>query len=150
MYGADASKCDRQIKNYKQKTRVAARGEEYGFFSGLSSSHILALSALGIAGVIGGVALLTDVFDSGSGNSNPPSGGSHSGSGSGGSGGSGTSLISFTIPQGPAYLDSDFNIDTALTNFVSAESYSCFVQSPLSRNFEYRSKAFLAKSTILI
>ena len=121
MYGADASKCDRQIKNYKQKTRVAARGEEYGFFSGLSSSHILALSALGIAGVIGGVALLTDVFDSGSGNSNPPSGGSHSGSGSGG-GGSGSALISFTIPQGPAYLDSDFNIDTALTNFVSAES----------------------------
>ena len=121
MYGADASKCDRQIKNYKQKTRVAARGEEYGFFSGLSSSHILALSALGIAGVIGGVALLTDVFDSGSGNSNPPSGGSHSGSGSGG-GGSGSTMESFAIPQGPAYLDSAFNINTALSSFGEANS----------------------------
>lgn len=115
MYGADASKCDRQIKNYKQKTRVAARGEEYGFFSGLSSSHILALSALGIAGVIGGVALLTDVFDSGSENSNPPSGGSHSGSGSGGSGGSSTSyttLLEQNLPYGPKCSDS-----TCPTNF---------------------------------
>ena len=31
MYGADASNCDRQIKQYKQKSRVAARGEETGF-----------------------------------------------------------------------------------------------------------------------
>ena len=36
MYGADASNCDRQIKDYKRKSRVAARGEEYSFFSGLS------------------------------------------------------------------------------------------------------------------
>lgn len=121
MYGADASKCDRQIKQYKQKTRVAARGEEYGFFSGLSSSHILALSAVGVAAVIGGVALLTDAFDSSSGNNNGPSGGSHSGSG-GSSGSTGSVQTAFTIPSGPAYLDSNFSIDTALANFIAAET----------------------------
>lgn len=104
MYGADASQCDRQIKNYKQKSRVAARGEEYGFFSGLSSSHILALSAVGVAAVIGGVALLTNAFDAKNNNSTSSSGGSHSGSGGGG-GGTVTSystLLAQDLPYGPA------------------------------------------------
>ena len=64
MYGADASNCDNQIKQYRRRKNVAANGEEYDFFSGLSSSHIVVLSALGVAGVIGGIALLTDAFDS--------------------------------------------------------------------------------------
>ena len=103
MYGADASKCDRQIKNYKQKARVAERGEEYGFFSGLSSSHILALSAVGVAAIIGGVALLTDAFDAKNSNYNS-SGGSHSGGGggSGGSTGSTSALFTQNLPYGPA------------------------------------------------
>ena len=113
MYGADASKCDRQIKQYKQKSRVAARGEEYGFFSGLSSSHVLALSVVGAAAVIGGVALLTDAFDSKKGNSNGPSGGSHSGSG-GGSGGSSSAEPDFTMPYGPAYLTATGAVDTSV------------------------------------
>jgi hypothetical protein len=104
MYGADASNCDRQIKNYKQKKRTAVRGEESGFFSGLSSSHILLLSAVGVAAVIGGVALLTDAFDAKNNNGSSPSGGSHSGSG-GDSGGSSTStsqLLTQNLPYGPA------------------------------------------------
>lgn len=105
MYGADASNCDKQIKKYKQRKTVAANGEEYGFFSGLSSSHIVALSAVGVAAVIGGVALLTDAFDPKNNNgSSSSSSGSH-GSGSGGSS-SGTGSKSFTVPYGPAYVDS--------------------------------------------
>lgn len=125
MYGADASKCDRQIKQYKQKTRTASRGEEYGFFSGLSSSHVLALSAVGVAAVVGGLALLTDVFDSDNGNDNFSGGGSHGGSG----GGSGGSVVkSFTVPYGPAYLNSDgvvdtgFNIDNAMADWDTTSS----------------------------
>ena len=74
MYGADASQCDRQIKKYKQKTKMAESGEEYGFFSGLSSTHVIALSALGVAAVVGGVVLLAKVFDKD--NDNHSSGGS--------------------------------------------------------------------------
>jgi len=110
MYGADASDCERQIKNYKQKSRRAAQGEEYGFFSGLSSSQTLALSALGVAGVIGGVALLTDAFSlDGNNNSSSSSSGGH---GSGG-GGSSSATKSFTVPYGPAYLTSAGAIDTS-------------------------------------
>lgn len=103
MYGADASGCDRQIKKYKQKSKVAAKGEEYDFFSGLSSSHIVALSAVGIAAVIGGVALLSNIFDSDHKNNN---GGSSSGSrpnGSGdGSATAGNPLLTPSLPYGPA------------------------------------------------
>ena len=117
MYGADASQCDRQIKNYKQKSRVAARGEEYGFFSGLSSSHILLLSAVGVAAVIGGVALLTDVFDSENNNVVSSSGGSHSGSGGGGSSGGVTptnTLFAQNLPYGPACSGSTCPTDFAV------------------------------------
>ena len=108
MYGADASNCEKQIKNYKQNSKRAAQGEEYGFFSGLSSSQTLALSALGVAGVIGGVALLTDAFSlDGNNNSSSSSGGGHGGGG----GGSGTSNKWFTVPYGPAYLTSAGAVD---------------------------------------
>ena len=85
MYGADASNCDRQIKQYKQRTKVAAKGEEYGFFSGLSSSHVLVLSAVGVAAILGGVVLLDKVFDDSNGHhsSGGSSSGGHGGGGSG-------------------------------------------------------------------
>ena len=111
MYGADASKCDKQIKQYRQKSKVAAKGEEYNFFSGLSSSHIIALSAVAVAGVIGGVALLTDGFKAKNSNSHSSSGGSHSGGG-GESGGGDSVTKEFTVPYGPAYLTTDGTIDT--------------------------------------
>ena len=103
--GADASNCDKQIKNYKQKNKVANSGEEYDFFSGLSSSHVVVLSGLGVAAVIGGVALLSNAFDTDASNSNSSSssGGSH-GSGSGGGNSSSTANKLFTVdlPYGPA------------------------------------------------
>ena len=102
MYGADASNCDRQIKKYRQRKNIANNGEEYDFFSGLSSSHIVALSAVGVAAVIGGVALLTNAFDSENNNGSSSSGGSH-GSGSGGSGGS-SGTKGFSVPYSPAYI----------------------------------------------
>jgi len=128
MYGADASKCDRQIKQYREKTRTAARGEEYGFFSGLSSSHILALSAVGVAAVIGGVALLTDAFDSNNGNSNPSGGGSH-----GGDSGGGTGAIakSFTVPYGPAYLTQGGAVDTSFNVFNNLSNWDTGSESAL-------------------
>ena len=123
MYGADASECDKQIKNYDQKNKVAASGKEYGFFSGLSSSHIIALSAVGVGAVIAGVALLTDVFDSKNNNGTSSSGGSHSGDGDNSSDDSSTALASFTIPYGPEYLnksgvlDKNFDIKTNLVSW---------------------------------
>lgn len=103
MYSADASECDKQIKNYKQKTKVAARGEEYGFFSGLSSTQVLALSAVGVAAVIAGVVWLTDILDDDKHNGSYSSG-SHSGSGGGGGGSTITvnQLFAQNIPYGPA------------------------------------------------
>jgi len=116
MYGADASNCDRQIKNYKRKTRVATSGEDYSFFSGLSSSHVLVLSAVGVAAVLGGVALLTDVFDSnnggGSGTSSDTSHGGGSGGG-GGTSGSTTTLLPLNLPYGPGCTGDDCSTDYA-------------------------------------
>ena len=107
MYGADASNCDRQIKQYKQATTRAVRGEQYGFFSGLGTAQTLALSAVGVAAVVGGIMLLTDVFDSDSGGgSGGMSGDTSHGSGQGGGGSSGggatTQMLALNLPYGPA------------------------------------------------
>ncbi len=140
MYGADASNCDRQIKNYQQKSRVAARGEEYGFFSGLSSSHIIALSAVGVAAVIGGVALLTDAFDAKNDNGASSSGGSHSGGGGGGSSGSGASKwAAGATPYGPAYVDTTTGkVDTSIDVTANLASWDTQSASALRRgDFNY-------------
>lgn len=152
MYGADASKCDKQIKQYKNKVKVAARGEEYGFFSGLGSGQVLALSALGVVGVIAGVALLTDVFDADNNNSNPSSGGSHSGGNGGSSSGGGSStstLFALDLPYGPAcsgktcptdfsvweqMQDFDYMSDKSRGNFnylMSSYAYNAFIRGYL-------------------
>ena len=139
MYGADASNCERQIKNYKQKTKLATRGEEYGFFSGLSSSHIIALSALGIAAVVGGVALLTDVFDADNNNSSSSSGGSHSGSGGGGSGSSDTTsytkLIAQNLPTGPACNGT--SCPTDFTTWENMQDFAYMSDTTTQNTFNY-------------
>ncbi|MDL2296197.1 ankyrin repeat domain-containing protein, partial [Lachnospiraceae bacterium OttesenSCG-928-E19] len=66
MYGADASRCDQQIKRYNQRTVKEDTG---GLFGGLSSAQSIALAAAGAAVVVGGVWLLTDVFDPSNSNS---------------------------------------------------------------------------------
>ncbi len=102
MYGADASKCDKQIKNYKSKNKKEGGG---GLFSGLSTAQGIALAAAGAAVVVGGLLLLTDVFDGG--NSNGSGGGSTGDRpGGGGSGNGGNKPTpSFTLPYGPAMPD---------------------------------------------
>lgn len=128
MYGADASDCDKQIKNYKQKTKVAARGEEYGFFSGLSSTQILALSAVGVAAVLGGVVLLTKVFDDDSGHGSSGSSGDRPNKNpdEGGETVSGKNLFAQNLPYGPGCIG-----DTC------SQDYELWEQM---RDFEYISK----------
>lgn len=98
MYGADASKCDRQIKQYNNRNKPKGGG---GLFSGLSSAQSIALTAAGAAVVVGGLLLLTDVFDPGNDNDSSSSGGDRP-SGGGSGGGSGTATAAFTLPYGPA------------------------------------------------
>ena len=105
MYGADASKCDRQIKQHKQKAKKAVSGEEYGFFSGLSSTHVVVLSAIGAAAVVGGVVLLADVFDKKNKNNNSSGGSRGNGGGGGGEVVSLTQLFALNLPYGPACSD---------------------------------------------
>ena len=152
MYGADASVCDRQIKQYQQRQKRAIKGEEYGFFSGLSSSHVLLLSAVGVAAVIGGVVLLPKLFDDDKGNNNSSSGsGSHSGGGGGGSTPiQQTKLLAQNLPYGPAcsgttcpsdftfwegaqdfaYM-SDITIQDTFNYLMVARAYNAFVRGYL-------------------
>ncbi len=99
MYGADASQCDRQIKKYRNLNNPKSSS---GVFSGLSSTQGLVLSAGAGAAVVGGVLLLTDVFDPSNGNG---------GSGSGGHGGDDDDPVKpdpeFTLPYGPLSQDVD-------------------------------------------
>ncbi len=100
MYGADASKCDQQIRQYNSKQPKTGNG---GLFSGLTSAHGITLAAAGAGAVVGGLLLLTDVFDSDGGGGSESSQGNRPGTGEGGSGGGtgGTSTVAFTLPYGP-------------------------------------------------
>ena len=104
MYGADASQCDRQIKQYR--LRNTPQVDSGGLFSGLSSAQNIALAAAGAAVVVGGLFLLTDWLDPGNENSNggSGSGGNRPGQGEGGGGSSGGSSDAWygEIPYGPA------------------------------------------------
>lgn len=98
MYGADASKCDRQIRNYKSKNTTRGSG---GLFGGLSSAQSMTLAAAGAAVVVGGLLLLTDVLDPGNDNSNASTGGSHNtGDNTGGETSGATAAVK--VPYGPA------------------------------------------------
>lgn len=112
MYGADASNCDRQIRQYKQKSNVAANGEETGFFSGLSSTHVLTLSAVGAAAVIGGVVLLANAFDNDGGHGSSGSSGDRPNHNDGdGSSSSTTQLFAQDLPNGPGCNSGDCSED---------------------------------------
>jgi len=67
IYGADASKCDQQIKRYNQKLPKENSG---GLFGGLSNAQYIALAAGGAAIVAGGIILLTNVLGGGRGGNN--------------------------------------------------------------------------------
>lgn len=104
MYGADASQCDRQIKQYNSRTQTESSG---GLFSGLSSAQTISLAAAGAAVVVGGLFLLTDWLDPGNENGGGTSGGGNRpGQGEGGDGSGGTTTSTPAIPVGPAYFTS--------------------------------------------
>ena len=108
MYGADASKCDAQIKRYNNRTKPKSSG---GLFGGLSSAQTIALSAAGAAVVIGGLFLLTDVFNPGNDNDSSASGGSRPDNNPD----DGTSSVgnaAFSVAYSPAYLGSDGKMTT--------------------------------------
>lgn len=98
MYGADASQCDAQIKKYNSRSKPKRTG---GLFSGLSSAQSISLAAAGAAVVVGGLFLLTDVFDPGNDNDNGSSGGDRPDNNNGG-GDTPTANVAFTLPYGPA------------------------------------------------
>ena len=131
MYGADASKCDTQIKKYNNRTKPRTTG---GLFSGLSSAQSISLTAAGAAVVVGGLFLLTDVFDPGNNNDNPSSGGNRPGGDGSGGGGAAGGKPAFTLPYGPAMP----------TNVAELENYKInldlYTGSIYAQNFAFMSK----------
>ncbi|MBP3397480.1 MAG: hypothetical protein J6K82_00955 [Alphaproteobacteria bacterium] len=112
MYGADASKCDNQIKKYNNKTKPRGSG---GLFSGLSSAQSITLTAAGAAVVVGGLLLLTDVFDPGNDNESASSGGNRPDNNGGNNGGENLTAA-FTIPYGPAMPTAANETENYVTN----------------------------------
>ena len=136
MYGADASKCDTQIKKYNNRTKPRSSG---GLFSGLSSAQSISLTAAGAAVVVGGLFLLTDLFDPGNNNDNPTSGGSHGGGSSGG-GGTAGGTPAFKLPYGPAMptANDEYKFYTANLDLYSTTSDTL----NYGKNFELMSKKY--------
>ena len=125
MYGADASKCDRQIKNYNYKNKRPTGGG--GLFGGLSSAQSITLTAAGAAVIVGGLFLLTDLFDPGNNNGSSSSTGSH---GSGGGGNSSSSAtLAFTTPAGPATLNEEYNYATELDFYSPNDTESIYYKN---------------------
>ena len=125
MYGADASKCDRQIKKYNSNNKPRSSG---GLFGGLSSAQSITLAAAGAAVVVGGLFLLTDVLDPGNKNKSSSSQGSH-GDGGDGNGGATHATSAFTLPDGPASLQEDYNYTTELDTYSPSDEESIFYKN---------------------
>ena len=161
MYGADASDCDRQIKQYQQKTTKAAKGEQYGFFSGLSSTHVIVLSALGVAAVVGGVVLLTDVFDGGGGHHSSGTNGDrpNNNNNEGGGTSEASKLFAQNLPVGPGactgkdcsseyptwegMLDFDYMSDNTVTGNADVFNYLM-----VSHGYDAFARGYLGMGTI--
>ncbi len=109
MYGADASKCDRQIKQFNNRNKPRASG---GLFSGLSSVQGITLAAAGAAVVVGGLLLLTDVFDPGNDNDAASSDGNRPDNNPDDN--TDQSAVAYlSVPYSPAYLGLDGKITTS-------------------------------------
>lgn len=134
MYGADASNCDRQIKNYKSKL---PQGESTGVLSGLSSPQGIALTAAGAVVVVGGLVFLTDLF----GTSNDNGGISSSDDSRAGDGDTTTTTptAAFTIPFGPAMTSSASETANYTAN---VNLYSPSAAGILYDNFELMTETY--------
>lgn len=134
MYGADASKCDRQIKQYNSRNKPT--GSSGGLFGGLSSAQSITLTAAGAAVIVGGLFLLTDWLDPGNDNKSSSSSGSHGGGNNGG-GGSTNATAAFTLPDGPASLAEDYNYTNALDLYSPSDT-----DSILYKNFNLMTNTY--------
>ena len=134
MYGADASNCDRQIKNYKTRNEPKGSG---GLFGGLSSAQSLTLAAAGAAVVVGGLFLLTDVFDPDDGNDTSGAGDRPNNGGNGGNT-DGGATGGVAIPYGPAFFTSDGKIAYSTT----AYNDNLAQWNPVETNVGLRSRDF--------
>ena len=130
MYGADASNCDRQIKQYRNKNTTKTGSG--GLFGGLSSAQSMTLAAAGAAVVVGGLLLLTDVFDPGNDNKSPSSGGNRGDDNPGGDTNNPTEKLA--IPYGPAMPNAEKEAEkyTSELNFYSPSN----ADNILAKNFK--------------
>ncbi|MBO4583103.1 MAG: ankyrin repeat domain-containing protein [Alphaproteobacteria bacterium] len=133
MYGADASKCDQQIRKYRTRRAPERTG---GLFGGLSTAQGMILAAAGAAVVVGGLFLLTDVFDPDNDNGYAGSGaGSGSGGGGGDTTGTGVPLFASGLPYGPLLPSASAeskNYAENLSYYAPADTTSI-----LYKNFQY-------------
>ena len=133
MYGADASKCDKQIKQYKN--RNMPERTTGGLFGGLTTAQGMTLAAAGAAVVVGGLFLLTDVFDADNDNGYAGSGSGSGGGGSGGGGSSsnnGTALFASGLPYGPIMVNASSESNYYATNlsyFAPSDTASILYQN---------------------
>lgn len=158
MYGADASQCDRQIKNYRGRN---SSGQSEGIWGGLSQAQSLTLTALGAGAVVAGLFLLTDIFDYD--NDNPISGGGSGGGGSGGGGSdvpdTGTPIFGLSgLPYGPAMpsaLAESTNYVTNLgiyylENVVDPETGQEVPNTQNYENFQYMTNSDVSNYLLLM
>lgn len=131
MYGADASNCDRQIKQYRNKNTTKTGSG--GLFGGLSSAQSMTLAAAGAAVVVGGLLLLTDVFDPGNDNKSPSSGGNRGDDDKPG-GDTNKPTEELAIPYGPAMPNAEKEAEkyTSELNFYSPSN----ADNILAKNFK--------------
>ena len=136
MYGADASKCDQQIRKYRSRRAPERTG---GLFGGLSTAQGMTLAAAGAAVVVGGLFLLTDVFDAENDNGYTGSGAGGGGGGSGGGGGDnagvGVPVFANGLPYGPLLP----NAAAETKNYAENLSYyaPADTTSILYKNFQF-------------
>ena len=135
MYGADASKCDQQIRKYRSRRAPERTG---GLFGGLSTAQGMILAAAGAAVVVGGLFLLTDVFDAENDNGYTGSGAGGGGGGSSGGGdnaGVGVPVFANGLPYGPLLP----NAAAETKNYAENLSYyaPADTTSILYKNFQF-------------
>lgn len=129
MYGADASQCDRQIKDYKTRNTPERTG---GLFGGLTTAQGITLAAAGAAVVIGGLFLLTDIFDPDNDNNSSGGGSGRPDGGDTPSGESGSAVFPGGLPNGPA---SSTVYDANLSFYASGDMANTFQMMNNNENY---------------
>ncbi|MDW3024562.1 MAG: ankyrin repeat domain-containing protein [Alphaproteobacteria bacterium] len=143
MYGADASKCDRQIKNYNSRNGSAS---DSGLFSGLSSAQNISLAVGGAVAVVGGLLLLTDVFDPGNDNDVSGDSGNRPNNNPGTDSGGGA-MLAYSLPYGPAMPDA---ADEALYYTDNLDKFSPGDDSIYATNFELMTDSYQGQNYLLM